>query len=914
MGIMKKTTYSVIVITAALLITSCGGSSGSSDGAPTNNQNNSEDSSPNNSQDNNEQSNNRAAESFVTFESGQVRPLALSPDGQTLLATNTPAGTLELFSVDDSGVASTASIPVGLEPVAVAFRDDSEAWVVNHLSDSISVVDLTQNPPRVINTLLVGDEPRDIVFAGADNRYAYITAAHRGQNGDDDEPLDAELYTPGVGRADVWVFDSDNLGTTLGGAPTDIVTLFGDTARSLEASIDGSKVYVAVMHSGNKTTAIGEIQLEKSGPTQSADGSQAPDTGLIVQQQGTQWVDEAGATADLNGTVFGDLVPFSLPDLDVFVISATANPQVLDSYSGVGTTLFNMVVNPANDQLLISNTEALNVNRFEGQGIASSSVRGDFLRNRITVIADDNVTTQNLNTHIDRTAARADDNMRANSISQPMGMAIDESANRLYVAGFGSNKLFVYDTDAIGDDVFSSTANQPVSLSGGGPADVILNSDASKAYVLTRFNNSVAVIDTNALQEEQALVMFNPEPAPVVEGRPFLYAAENASRFGDVSCASCHVFGDTDGLGWDLGNPDGAVVSNPNEFVNVFLDNPNAQFHPMKGPMTTQSFRGMANAGPMHWRGDRTGIRTGGQESLELAAFKEFNEAFVELLGNDSALSETQMTAFAEFALAITYPPNPIRALDNSLNDSEEAGQEIFFNEQTTGDVFTCNACHTVNASDNHFGTSGKSSVEGDDISQEFKVPHFRNLYQKVGKFGNSGRFSSSTGSFGDQIKGFGFMHDGNMDTLQNFFKGEVFLFSEDDAVNDEKIQQVVEFVMASDSNLAPIVGQQVTLNSSTGTDSMQRLDLLVERAQVTEREECDLVAKGVLENEQRGYFMDTGTLFQSDRADETITLEQLVEFAEQDSAGFTFTCLPPGSGTWFGIDRDEDGVLNGDS
>ena len=27
----------------------------------------------------------------------------------------------------------------------------------------------------------------------------------------------------------------------------------------------------------------------------------------------------------------------------------------------------------------------------------------------------------------------------------------------------------------------------------------------------------------------------------------------------------------------------------------------------MKGPMTTQTLRGMANHGPMHWRGDRTG-------------------------------------------------------------------------------------------------------------------------------------------------------------------------------------------------------------------------------------------------------------------------------------------------------------------
>ena len=43
----------------------------------------------------------------------------------------------------------------------------AEIWVVNHLSDSVSIVDIGTTPPRVTRTLLVGDEPRDIVFAGA---------------------------------------------------------------------------------------------------------------------------------------------------------------------------------------------------------------------------------------------------------------------------------------------------------------------------------------------------------------------------------------------------------------------------------------------------------------------------------------------------------------------------------------------------------------------------------------------------------------------------------------------------------------------------------------------------------------------------------------------------------------------------
>src|SRR5207302_5773803 len=90
-----------------------------------------------------------AAASFTTFESGQVRPLALSPDGSRLFAVNTPDDRLEIFAVGSGSLTHLDSVPVGLEPVAVAARTDTEVWVVNHLSDSISIVDVGSSPPRV---------------------------------------------------------------------------------------------------------------------------------------------------------------------------------------------------------------------------------------------------------------------------------------------------------------------------------------------------------------------------------------------------------------------------------------------------------------------------------------------------------------------------------------------------------------------------------------------------------------------------------------------------------------------------------------------------------------------------------------------------------------------------------------------
>ncbi len=129
---------------------------------------------------------------------------------------------------------------------------------------TLAVVDLRPgHVPRVVRTLLVGDEPRDIVFAGPDGNRTrvFITIAHRGQN---TEYNAEELTKPGVGRADVWVFDADNLGESLGGDPLTVITLFTDTPRALAATPDGAKVYAAGFHTGNRTTTINEFLVRQN--------------------------------------------------------------------------------------------------------------------------------------------------------------------------------------------------------------------------------------------------------------------------------------------------------------------------------------------------------------------------------------------------------------------------------------------------------------------------------------------------------------------------------------------------------------------------------------------------------------------------------------------------------------------------
>jgi DNA-binding beta-propeller fold protein YncE len=93
---------------------------------------------------------------FVAFESDEVRPMAMSADGKRIYVVNTPDNRLEIFRIGDAGLTPIASVPVGMEPVAVGARSDNEVWVVNHLSDSASIVRTGPNGTGVVRTLLVG--------------------------------------------------------------------------------------------------------------------------------------------------------------------------------------------------------------------------------------------------------------------------------------------------------------------------------------------------------------------------------------------------------------------------------------------------------------------------------------------------------------------------------------------------------------------------------------------------------------------------------------------------------------------------------------------------------------------------------------------------------------------------------------
>jgi YVTN family beta-propeller protein len=176
------------------------------------------------------------------FESPPVHPIELSPSGNLLFAVHTADHHLVVFDVSGAVPVRVAEVPVGLEPVTVRARNEDEVWVVNHLSDSISVVDVPTG--RIVRTLLVGDEPTDLAFAGVPER-AFVCLSQ------EDRILVIDPAAPEGSRPSI--------------------PLQGSDPRSLALSPDGNTLYVTIHDSGNETTAIPFATVEALG------GPPAPD-------------------------------------------------------------------------------------------------------------------------------------------------------------------------------------------------------------------------------------------------------------------------------------------------------------------------------------------------------------------------------------------------------------------------------------------------------------------------------------------------------------------------------------------------------------------------------------------------------------------------------------------------------------
>jgi len=870
---------------------------------------------------------------FVHWESPHVHPLELTPDGQLLLAVNTPDARLEVFRLGSGIPVLERSIPVGLEPVSVRARSASEAWVVNHVSDSLSIVDLLTG--HVVATLATDDEPCDVAFAPAP--------------------------TPPVQRAFVscsqpstlLVFDAQSLTT-----PPVRLALTGEEPRALAYDAARGEVVVAFAESGNGTTILagrlstGRVYPPKATlnplgpyggvtpppnagasfdpPVNPANGT-APETGLIVRRNALgEWRDVNGAdwTAFVSGpgAVFSGRRPgWTLLDHDLaFVDAGTLDVRYV---GGLMNLVQALAVNPASGEVTALGTDAKNEVRFE------PNLAGTFLRvllARVEPAPGVARTVVDLNPQLDYTSATVPEATRTLGLGDPRALVWNASGTLGFVAGMGSGNVLAIDASG-------ARLAPPLAL-GGGPTGLALDEARGRLYVLDKFGASLSVVATASATELFRVPFFDPSPTAVKRGRRHLYDTHATSGTGIVSCASCHVDARTDRLAWDLGDPSASEQPIGDQVVQN--GGTALPFHPLKGPLLTQTLQDIIGKEPFHWRGDRDGLEA-------------FNPAFESLLGDDEQLTPAEMQEFEDFLATLWLPPNPFRALDNSLPTSmplpghfstgevAPAGQPLPPGDAARGREFfrppflrdfegACSACHALPATlgsgayesgggftEPPLGPNGERHHALIQFQGEvFKVPQLRTLHERTG-------FDATQL---ENVAGFGYVHNGSVDSLARFVSDPSFGLT-----SLQDVADMVAFLLCLSGELEPpgppttvpyeppsprtqsvhaAVGAQVTLTSPTPLPDVQaRLTLLVSLA---ESGAIGLVAHGEKDGLARGFAWRGPDLWQSDRVVETYTLAQLVALAGSGSE-FTFTGVPRRSELRLGLDRDLDGAYDRD-
>ena len=881
---------------------------------------------------------------LINFESPPVKPLAFSSDGEfpALVVANTPDNSVVIF--DTTGETLTqigGEIPVGLDPVTVAFQPGSSGqlvWVANMISDDISIVDVGLG--RVVEVIelgapAVGEDSREITLAG-------------------DEPVNILFNDLGT---HAFIVSQDGTVTAVDttSTPREVVDMIAlDCHKPRAAVMRNGDLVVAALHSGNNTTVVGrpvEVPL---------------DNGAVLEVNSLAIVRAFPFTT----TPFANSSLSPWPDVsavvpdppDVERIVQTNNVPLGDGTPEGGNEWLGIL------DILIEDVSATELepsqNAVDELEAVVANITGENL------MAPSGETARDiLGTIIEEATATVDHDLIVIDVSDPSdlkvkdqigevgtsltGMAVNpDSSSRLFVSNLEPRNLIRHEPELNGhfidheivvvDDLsnpqpvatdlheeFLPEFNEPgftdTSASLANPVDIVFNASGSRAYVVALGPDRVGVLDgvtasviarvdvgegpralaidgdrdllfvmnrtelsvsmldvsSDTPQMLETSALFNPEPDEIKNGRKFLYSTQFSDNWGS-SCALCHLDGRRDHLAWDLGDPDGELQPGPITLLQPLPGTPGDPLdnHPLKGPMVTQTLQGLVNHEPYHWRGDKP-------------TFVDFNSAFAGLLGG-SELDPADMDTYRAFIDTIAYPPNPYRHRDNTFVDERgQDGRDAY--------LALCDSCHMLA----HDG-AGRFDPPDDDGDfglimntsgpQTQVVRQLRGAYQK---------FKS------DHYNGYGVTHagierrDGQDHQLKPLFDLFPGLFP-----TDEEKKDMIAFITAFPTDAAPIVGWQVLSVGSVEELDRDNILLMIDRA-LQDPSECDVVVQGVdVFGESRSYVLEVGDdglpIFEGDD-DSLKTLDDLLTLVDTGDS-LAFMAVPSGSGRRIAFDED-DGV-----
>lgn len=291
------------------------------------------------------------------------------------------------------------------------------------------------------------------------------------------------------------------------------------------------------------------------------------------------------------------------------------------------------------------------------------------------------------------------------------------------------------------------------------------------------------------------------------------------------------------------------------------------EVHPMKGPLVTQTLRGLAGEKLFHWRADRPGLES-------------FNGTFEHLMGGKQ-LADDDLTLFVNYLQSIHFGPNPSRNRDDSLSArptgmSALDGERIFMKRLDVGregrNTFRCVDCHMRT---NGAGTTGFSGL----IGQSTKVAQLRGLKERIPLAGD-----------GTRVGGFGFSADGSKASLSEFL-ADSHRFQ---GITEQDKAALESFLLSFPTETPPIVGFTCTVHVSNRNEQSIQSDvaLLREQAQLGN---CLLSVTGLLRGERIELVYDPASGVFPDRlsGNDQMGLERIMSRIDDGESFVSFVANP---------------------
>ncbi len=596
-----------------------------------------------------------------SFMSPHSRPI-LSHQGLVFVA-NTPADTVDVLETDSGKVKTRIS--VGVDPVSLAIRPDGkELWVSNHISDSVSVIDIEpDSPTRFLVVATVQDfdpetkatqfdEPMGIAFAN--NRKAYVALS------------------------------SENEIAVIDVASRSVAKRLKIPAQDPRAiAVRGDRLYVIPFESNNQTQLSGGRKI---------------DGDLVTFDI---WEHSVHHNNVLSLGHVTDIVKHpEVPDRDLFIFD-TKTDQLIRSVDSLGTLLYGLTVD-SKGRVFIAQTDARNdANGRAGtkkHGLAELGNRA-FL-NRITRVGSGE---SDVPVFFDLEPLPPATLDPAKAVATPFAIQVSPDDSTLVLTAASSDKVCLINAE---------TGQQISAIEVGAvPRGIALESDEKgrpvKAWILNAVANTVSQIDLRKLAKPKLVATISledPTHAAVKRGR-IAFNTARASSTRSFSCASCHPDGHTDQLLWVLKTP---IVTGGNQIM----------------PRSTMPIRGLRDTAPFHWDGI-PGDPYGGNNSANIQGHSEPNadienpeSAARHLIdgglastmlrvgdetkndeGKSGFLSAAERDDLAKFLLGVTYPPAPRRSYTNVLSNRAEKGFELFHilgNHEGKPQANVCGNCHRM--------------------------------------------------------------------------------------------------------------------------------------------------------------------------------------------------------------------------